>query len=311
VSIAITTSPPHRSGRGRRSTDSTEATAAGAARPTELSRLYWDERARRFASRGAGLAAVCAYGMPWFYNHTIHLLQYLALRRWLRVPSGTTVLEIGCGVGRWSRRFAKRGAIVTGIDLSHEMVSEARRRARVEHLDGRCSFLVSDASAPSIAGRFDVVFGVTVLQHLLDGERFEAAVQAIADHLAHGGHAVLLEAAPWRLLERCNSAVFVAREECIYQRAFRRAGLRCVKSTGVDPMPFKTWFLPHYGELPRPIALAGLIAVTAAALPIDLVFGRLWARASWHRVFVLEQRRQVDTVAPPPVLLHVVSGADV
>jgi hypothetical protein len=51
--------------------------------------LYWEERARRFSSRGAGLKAVCAYGMPGFYNRAIDLSQRLALARWLRVPPGT------------------------------------------------------------------------------------------------------------------------------------------------------------------------------------------------------------------------------
>lgn len=309
MSIAITTSPPHPSPLDP-TAGSAAATAAGAAHRAAPSRLYWDERARRFASRGAGLAAVCAYGMPWFYNGTIHLLQHLALRRWLRVPSGTTVLEIGCGVGRWSRRLARRGAIVTGIDLSHHMLIEARRRARLDDVTGRCRFLVSDVSSPALAGRFDLVIGVTVLQHLLDGDRFDAAVQAIADHLARGGRAILLEAAPSGLAERCNSAVFVAREERVYQRAFHRAGLRCVISTGVDPMPFKTWFLPHYRGLPRPVALAGLAAVTAASLPLDLVLGRLWTRASWHKVFVLEHVQGVDAGKPPAVLRDSLPGAD-
>src|SRR5262249_43034291 len=43
--------------------------------------LYWEDRARRFAKQGYGLAAVCSYGMPEFYNRAIHLEQYLALRR--------------------------------------------------------------------------------------------------------------------------------------------------------------------------------------------------------------------------------------
>ena len=39
---------------------------------------YWEERARRFAGEGAGLGAVCAYGMPEFYNRMIHFNQRLA-----------------------------------------------------------------------------------------------------------------------------------------------------------------------------------------------------------------------------------------
>jgi SAM-dependent methyltransferase len=209
------------------------------------------------------------------------------------------VLEIGCGVGRWSRHLAKKGAIVTGLDLSQTMVVEARRRAHAEQLAGRCRFLVADVCAPGVRGRFDVVFGVTVLQHLLDPRQFETAVQSIAEHLAPRGRAILLEAAPTRAIARCNSAVFVAREERAYLDAFRRAGLRCVAATGVDPAPFKTWFLPRYGRLPRRCALAGLAAITAGALPIDLLLGRRWVGASWHKVFILGHDLSSDTHESP------------
>ena len=84
---------------------------------------YWEDRARRFASQGAGLAAVCAYGMPEFYNKMIHCCQHLALAPWLNIAPGTRVLDVGCGVGRWSSLLAARGAIVTGMDLSPTMIA--------------------------------------------------------------------------------------------------------------------------------------------------------------------------------------------
>ena len=89
---------------------------------------YWEERARRFGARGAGLAAVCSFGMPLFYNRAIDWCQRLALRRWLRVPPGTRVLDVGCGVGRWSLRLAERGASVTGVDHSATMIGAAAIR---------------------------------------------------------------------------------------------------------------------------------------------------------------------------------------
>jgi SAM-dependent methyltransferase len=252
---------------------------------------YWEDRAHRFAARGAGLAAVCSYGMPAFYNWSIHLFQRLALRRWLRVPPGTRVLEIGCGVGRWSRRLARRGATVTGIDLSRKMIARARERAAADGLGDRCRFVVADVCAPPLTGQFDVVFGVTVLQHILDPIRFQSAVTALTEHLAPGGRVILLEAAPSRPTGRCDSHVFVARDARLYLDAFRRAGLECVSMTGVDPAPFKTWFLPRYRTLPRAVALGGLAAITAAGFIPDLLLGRLWTRASWHKVFVLTHRQ--------------------
>src|ERR1700732_1480074 len=109
--------------------------------------LYWEDRARRFAGERDGLAAVCAYGMPGFYNRAIHLEQRLALEPWLKVTAGTRVLDVGCGVGRWSRLLAARGAQVTGVDLSPTMIHEARRRAAGAGLAERCRFLVQDSAA--------------------------------------------------------------------------------------------------------------------------------------------------------------------
>lgn len=248
--------------------------------------VYWEERAKRFARAGAGLAAVCSYGMPGFYNVGIHLCQQLALAPWLDVTPDTTVLDIGCGVGRWSRRLARRGAVVTGIDLSPTMVAEARRRAHADGVGERCDFRVADVTRLDLQKRFSLVLGVTVLQHILAAAEMESAVQCLARHLAPGGRLVLLEAAPTQRVARCDTAVFQARDAASYCTAFAHAGLEVECVTGVDPAPFKTWLLPHYRRLPGPVAVAGLAAVTALSLPIDVVAGRALAGASWHKVFV-------------------------
>lgn len=41
-------------------------------------------------------------------------------------PSGTRVLDVACGHGRISRLLADRGADVTGVDLSGELIAKAR-----------------------------------------------------------------------------------------------------------------------------------------------------------------------------------------
>src|SRR5262249_18008949 len=95
----------------------------------DWARHYWEERARRFARVEDGLPAVCSYGMPRFYNAYIQATQRRALAPFVRVGPGDQVLDVGCGVGRWSLAMAARGADVTGIDLSRSMVAEAARRA--------------------------------------------------------------------------------------------------------------------------------------------------------------------------------------
>ena len=253
-------------------------------------KTYWDDRARRFAGQGEGLAAVCSYGMPAFYNGLTHLAQRLALAKWLRVPPGTRVLDVGCGVGRWSRLLASRGAVVTGVDLSGAMIAEAEWRAAKAGVAHRCRFLVQDAAALAAGGTFDLVLAVTVLQHILDPVALCTAVERMVDHLAPGGRMILLEAAPANLSSRCDSAVFKARSRAAYLRLFAAHGLELRALNGVDPAPFRRWLLPQLRSVPKPFATAALAAVTALSAPVDVPFGRIAGRRSWHAVFVLERR---------------------
>jgi 2-polyprenyl-3-methyl-5-hydroxy-6-metoxy-1,4-benzoquinol methylase len=259
--------------------------AVQAYRPAE----YWEARAQRFAVAGDGLAAVCSYGMPGFYNRLIHLCQRRALAPWLRVIPGMRVLDVGCGIGRWSRLLAARGANVTGVDLSPTMIAEAERRAQASGLAGRCRFLVQDSAALEVGGTFDLIVCVTMLQHMLDVGQMRSALNRMALHLAPQGRLVLLEAAPARIATRCNSPVFTARHRAVYLRLFRACGLRVRALAGVDPAPFKMWLLPYLPRLPRALSLAALAIVTALSAPIDALWGRRLPERSWHAVFVLQR----------------------
>jgi SAM-dependent methyltransferase len=256
--------------------------------------VYWEDRARLFAAEGEGLAAVCSYGMPAFYNKAIDICQSRALRPWLRAVQGSRVLDVGCGVGRWSRRLARRGAQVTGIDLSPTMIAEAKRRAGEEGVSERCRFLTQDLAALDAADRYDLVIGVTVLQHILDPVALEEAVRRMVEHLAPGGRMVLLEAAPVRAASHCNTSIFRARQRNEYLELFAACGLDVRAITGVDPAPFRYKLLPHLRRLPRQLAMAATTAVTALSLPIDALFGRYAAGRSWHAVFVLEGGSRAD-----------------
>ena len=249
---------------------------------------YWEARAQRFAIKGDGLAAVCSYGMPEFYNRAIHWTQQLAVKPWLQNLDGRAVLDVGCGIGRWSRMMAARGAHVTGVDLSPTMIAEAARRTSAAGLAARCRFLVEDLTQLDTGTRYDFILGVTVLQHLILIERIDEAFRRLAAQLAPGGRMVLVEVAPSQLNSRCDTPIFTAHTLETYSRLAAAHGLRLAALTGVDPMPLKTRFLPYYKRLPRPLALSGLAAATVLSLPIDALLGRRLARSSWHKVLVFE-----------------------
>jgi ubiquinone/menaquinone biosynthesis C-methylase UbiE len=246
--------------------------------------IYWEQRARRFARESRGLKAVCSFGMPWFYNTAIDWCQRRALGPWLRRTTGKAVLDIGCGVGRWSLRFAAHGCRVTGLDLSPFMVESARANAAEAGVE--CKFVSGDVRQHNFGQTFDLIFCVTVIQHITDPVEAGRALTNLATHLGEDGELVLLEAAPQSSVRRCDTAVFRARDFEWYSRALAAAGLRIEAVRGVDPMPLKTWLLPVYRKMYAPFAVAALAVVTALSLPVDWLFGPWCARRSWHKVIV-------------------------
>jgi SAM-dependent methyltransferase len=101
---------------------------------------------------------------------------------------GLRVLEIGCGLGTDGARFARAGAIYTGVDLTEAAVALARRRFELEGLPGEVR--VADAEKLEFADRsFDLVYSHGVLHHTPDAA---AAVREVHRVLAPGGRAVVM-----------------------------------------------------------------------------------------------------------------------
>ena len=101
---------------------------------------------------------------------------------------GLRVLEVGCGLGTDGARFARAGAIYTGVDLTEAAVSLARRRFELEGLPGE--FRVSDAERLDFPDEsFDLVYSHGVLHHTPDTAR---AVREIHRVLRPGGRAVVM-----------------------------------------------------------------------------------------------------------------------
>jgi cyclopropane fatty-acyl-phospholipid synthase-like methyltransferase len=96
-----------------------------------------------------------------------------------------SALELGCGVGRFSRYLAKRGVRVTGVDFSS--VAIARAQARVAQDDVRPQFLVGDVTRlDALSGPFDVAFDVGCF-HCLDPLRQRAYVSEVCRLLRPAG----------------------------------------------------------------------------------------------------------------------------
>jgi SAM-dependent methyltransferase len=103
---------------------------------------------------------------------------------------GKRVLDVGCGSGEWAVILASRGAIVTAIDISPEMVAATNRRAALSGYADRISATTMSALDLKFAdGSFDVVHGQDIIHHL-DPGLFGKEVSRV---LAVGGRAAFRE----------------------------------------------------------------------------------------------------------------------
>ncbi|MFV1996740.1 MAG: class I SAM-dependent methyltransferase [Acidiferrobacterales bacterium] len=88
--------------------------------------------------------------------------------RQLRPQPASTLLDVGCGTGHFSRRFAALGLQVTGLDLDTGAIKFARQQG------GPIVYLESGAEAlPFADGSFDYCVAITSLCFI---EQFEKAI---------------------------------------------------------------------------------------------------------------------------------------
>lgn len=93
--------------------------------------------------------------------------------------SGRRVLDVGTGTGRAAIALARRGALVTGIDASTEMLRVAEARAREAAV--LAAFVPGDAHALAFPdGAFDACVSLRVLMHTPEWRRCVAELCRVA-----------------------------------------------------------------------------------------------------------------------------------
>lgn len=89
-----------------------------------------------------------------FATHTAAEVSFLV--ELLHLRPGTTILDVGCGVGRHSIELAKLGMAVTGVDVSKGMLAQARDAALKAGVD------VQWIEADATTWRSDLLFDAAI-----------------------------------------------------------------------------------------------------------------------------------------------------
>ncbi len=189
---------------------------------------------------------------------------------------GDKILDIGCGDGRFTERYAELSApgSVVGIDASEAMIAWAQERYQARF---NLSFQPISALDLVYEDAFDKIYSSNCLHWV---PHHEKVLKNIARALKPGAHCLLLFSSPSALLRPIDSAVkgavtspkwrpffdgglsyaYAYRKE-LYARWALHAGFSqftlqeiCAEDSFVHPSEFVSWimgWLPHLNVLPH------------------------------------------------------------
>jgi 2-polyprenyl-3-methyl-5-hydroxy-6-metoxy-1,4-benzoquinol methylase len=137
--------------------------------------------------------------------------------------AGRAIIDVGTGTGRGALALARRGAKVTGVDASPQMLDVARQRAGEDGL--AIEFREGDAHRLVFADRsFDAAVSLRVLMHTPDWRRCLAELCRVARDRVVFDYPAWLSAAALQAAARRVAAAAGSRTEAY--RVFRAATVR-------------------------------------------------------------------------------------
>src|SRR5687767_2965399 len=102
---------------------------------------------------------------------------------------GRTLLEVGCGIGTDLVRFARGGAVVSGVDVSTTAIELARKNFELHALTPQALRVANGEALPYPDGSFDVVYGHGVVQYTADAPQLIRECHRV---LKPGGEAIFM-----------------------------------------------------------------------------------------------------------------------
>ena len=136
-------------------------------RTLDLVHKYFDRQAERFD-------AIYEKDKPLHQQLGDLLFRRVILERFLLVVNAIggaerSVLDVGCGPGRYGIELARRGAArCVGVDMAGPMIDIARREAEKATVANRCEWITSDWLSFPAEGTFDAVTAMGYFDYLED-----------------------------------------------------------------------------------------------------------------------------------------------
>lgn len=111
-----------------------------------------------------------------FHNHSKALSEEVLAEN---IPVKGSVIDVGCGVGRWCRIASKYAGKVVGIDYSKSLIDEAKSKTDIANV----TFLVGDVTKDLNDEKFDLALLLHVIEHIDDADQTLKDLKRVASKI--------------------------------------------------------------------------------------------------------------------------------
>jgi len=194
-----------------------------------MSDVNWDELAKNKSFQ----AVIDPLDVIGIKNSLIDQIQWNAISKSLK--GNGSILDFGCGMGRFAQRLVDRSLKYYGVDSSSGMINSAKQLIASDDVE----FIYSSGlPLPFEYGHFNICISVMVLQYLMEqrGKEGGDIFSELARVIAPGGQLLIIEQAS--ASGRSSGTVNVCATEADYIEALSEAfiverveRIRCCKMT--------------------------------------------------------------------------------
>jgi len=210
---------------------------------------FWEGMAKKIDTYESPLCAVMVTDDSVWTNYR-HKVGTEHLFRMVKCDQSMTVLDLGCGIGRYSIEFAKRCKSVLAIDYSPTFVEYAKKAARDEGI-GNITFLCQSITEHSYLKnlQFDIIHLGGVLMYMND-ESIEDLLKQLKNHLRREGLLIKRDTIALQRRMYYTSNPYICRTADEYQKMFKNNGFALIYRNNVMFPP-----LPNYMYNKLPLSL--------------------------------------------------------
>ncbi|MDI6765235.1 MAG: ATP-binding cassette domain-containing protein [Bacteroidota bacterium] len=145
---------------------------------------FWEKRLTdNFNLSGVGNISFDERYNEYLYHQRLTVLKKV-LKKYKIILEGKKVLDVGCGIGYFTKFYLDRSAKVTGLDIAPVVIDRLKKsipsaefiRADISSADGRLKKM------------FDVIHSFNTIIHITDDEKFQTTLMHLCKMLKMGGY---------------------------------------------------------------------------------------------------------------------------